>query len=164
MGAVIIPELEKSQDTLWLRTLGKEKVLKEAFVETIKLPPDHPKRNAIIDLGRSYYDFLTDQPELQLSNEDTIDMRTLSEIYQANRAQSIALEKALAEAQLQAAESQRNVVKNFITRKFGDKVLTDGVATRIEQLSSEQLDELLFQSASWNSRTQLQDYFDSSSL
>ncbi len=185
MGAVIIPELEKNQDTLWLRTLGKEKVLKEAFVETINLPSDHPKRNAIIELGRSYYDFLTDQPELQLSNEDTIDMRTLSEIYQANRAQSIALEKALAEAQvrltesqlrlteaqhqatesqLQAtereAEAQKNVVKNFIARKFGDKVLTDEVTKRIEQLSSEQLDELLFQAASWHSPTQLQNYFN----
>jgi hypothetical protein len=185
MGAVIIPELEKSQDTLWLRTLGKEKVLKEAFVETIKLPPDHPKRNAIIDLGRSYYDFLTDQPELQLSNEDTIDMRTLSEIYQANRAQSIALEKALAEAQVRLtesqvrltesqvqatqaqlrasqreAETQKNVVKNFLTRKFGDKILTDDITQRIEQLSSEQLDELLFQAASWHNPTQLQDYFN----
>ena len=106
MGAVIIPELEKSQDTLWLRTLGKEKVLKEAFVETIELPLNYPKRNAIIDLSRSYYDFLNDQPELQLSNEDTIDMRTLSEIYQANRAQSIALENALAEAQIRADEAQ----------------------------------------------------------
>lgn len=175
MGAVIIPELEKSQDTLWLRTLGKEKVLKEAFVETIELPPNYPKRNAIIDLSRSYYDFLNDQPELQLSNEDTIDMRTLSEIYQANRAQSIALENALAqaqiradEAQLQASQSeaiaQRNVVKTFLTRKFGDKILTDDITQRIEQLSSEQLDELLFQSASWNSPSQLQNYFNSSSI
>jgi hypothetical protein len=182
MGAIIIPELEKSPDTLWLRTLGKEKVLKEAFVETIKLPPDHPKRNAIIDLGRSYYDFLTDQPELQLSNEDTIDMRTLSEIYQANRAQSIALEQALAEAQLRADEAQlradeselrasqreadvqRDVVKNFLTRRLGDKVLTDEVTTELNLLSSEQLDELLFQASAWNSPTQLQDYFNLSSL
>lgn len=164
MGAVIIPELEKSQDTLWLRTLGKEKVLKEAFVETIDLPSDHPKRNAIIDLGRSYYDFLNDQPELQLSNEDTIDMRTLSEIYQANRAQSIALENALAQAQIRADEVQRNVVKNFLTRKFGGEILIENITQRIEQLSSEQLDELLFQSASWNSPTQLQNYFNPNSI
>jgi hypothetical protein len=167
MGAVIIPELAKNQDTLWLRTLGKEKVLKEAFVETIRLPSDHPKRNAIIDLGRSYYDFLFEQPELQLSNEDTIDMRTLSEIYQANRAQSIALEQALAQAQQQAAEAQRQaaeaqpkIVINFLTRKFGDEVLTDEVTARLEQLSSEQLDDLLFQAASWNSPTQIQNYFN----
>jgi hypothetical protein len=95
-------------------------------------------------------------------------MRTLSEIYQANRAQSIALEKALAEAQLRLsqrdADAQRNVVNNFTTRKFGDKVLTDDVTKRIEQLSSEQLDELLFQSASWNSPTQLQNYFNLESI
>jgi hypothetical protein len=178
MGVVIIPELEKNQDTLWLRTLGKEKVLKEAFVETIRLPSDHPKRNAIIDLGRSYYDFLFEQPELQLTNEDTIDMRTLSEIYQANRAQSIALEQALAEAQRQVAETQRQVAEaqrraaeaqpkiviNFLTRKFGDEVLTDEVIARLEQLSSEQLDDLLFQAASWNSSTQLEDFFNPGSV
>jgi hypothetical protein len=93
-------------------------------------------------------------------------MRTLSEIYQATRAKSIALEQALAEAQLQASEAQlqaseaqRKIVKNFITRKFGNELLTEEIASRIEQLSSEQLDELLFQSASWNSLTQLQNYF-----
>jgi hypothetical protein len=168
MGAVVIPELEKSQDTLWLRTLGKEKVLKEAFMETIGLPPNHPKRNAIIDLGRSYYDFLSEQPELQLSNEEGIDMRTLSEIYQANRAQSIALEQALAqaqqqatEAQQQAAEAQRKIVKNFLTRKFGGEVLTDKVVARLEQLSSEQLDDLLFEAAAWNSASQMKNYFNS---
>jgi hypothetical protein len=111
IGVVIVPELEKNPDTLWLRTLGKEKVLKEAFLETIGLPPEDPKRNAIIELGRSYYDFLSEQPELQLSNEETIDMRTLSEIYQANRAQRIALETALAEAQQQAAEAQQQAAE-----------------------------------------------------
>ncbi len=40
MGAIVIPELEKNSDTLWLRTLGKEKVLKAAFMETI------PQRDA----------------------------------------------------------------------------------------------------------------------
>jgi hypothetical protein len=168
MGVVIIPELEKNQDTLWLRTLGKEKVLKEALIETIRLPLDHPKRNAIIDLGRSYYDFLFEQPELELSNEDTIDMRTLSEIYQANRAQSIALEQALAQAQRQLAEAQveaqRKTVINFLTRKFGDKVLTDEITAKLEQLSSEQLDDLLFQAASWNSPTQIQNYFNPGSV
>lgn len=92
----------------------------------------------------------------------------LREIYQANRAQSIALENALAEAQLQASQSeataQRNVIKNFLSRKFGYEVLTNSTTQRIEQLSSEQLDELLFQSASWNSSTQLQSYFNSNSI
>ena len=105
-------------------------------------------------------------------------MRTLSEIYQANRAQSIALENALAEAQIRADEAQiqadeaqiradeaqRKIVQNFITRKFGDEVLTEKIIQRIEQLSSEQLDEFLFQSASWNSPVQLQNYFNSNSI
>jgi hypothetical protein len=67
-SVVIIPELEKSPDTLWLRTLGKEKILTEAFLETIDLPFAHPKRNAIIDLGRSYFNFLS-EIEVPLSEQ-----------------------------------------------------------------------------------------------
>jgi hypothetical protein len=183
MGVVIIPELEKSPDTLWLRTLGKEKILTEAFLETIDLPFAHPKRNAIIDLGRSYFNFLS---EIEVpTDEETTDMRTLREIYQANRAETISLHESVAQAQLelyratqelskaqqeasqaqqeasqrQAQERQR-IVKNFLIRKLGDNVLTNEVTERLEQLSSEQLDDLLFQAASWNNLTQFQDYLN----
>jgi hypothetical protein len=92
-------------------------------------------------------------------------MRTLSEIYQANRAQSLALEKALAEAQQQASQSETRVrvetVKNFLTRKFGGEVLTAEAIAKLEQLSSEQLDDLLFEAASWNSPSQMESYFNS---
>jgi arginine deiminase len=91
-------------------------------------------------------------------------MRTLSEIYQANRAQSIALEQALAQAQQQAAEAQRKIVENFLARKFGSEMLTDEVVARLELLSSEQLDDLLFEAAAWNSFSQMANYFDSGSV
>ncbi len=112
-------------------------------------------------------------------------MRTLSEIYQANRAQSLALEKALAEAQQQAAEAQQQAaqaqqeaakaqqqaaqrkaegrieaVKNFLTRKFGGEMVTGEAIAKLEQLSSEQLDDLLFAAAGWNSLGQMEDYFN----
>jgi Skp family chaperone for outer membrane proteins len=208
MGVVIIPELEKSPDTLWLRTLGKEKILTEAFLETIDLPFAHPKRNAIIDLGRSYFNFLS---EIEVpSDEETTDMRTLREIYQANRAETISLHESVAQAQLELyratqelskaqqeasqaqqeaskaqqeasqaqqeasqaqqeasqreAQEQQRIVKNFLIRKLGNNILTNEVTTRLEQLSSEQLDDLLFQAASWNNLTQVQDYLNIDSL
>jgi Skp family chaperone for outer membrane proteins len=201
MGVVIIPELEKSPDTLWLRTLGKEKILTEAFLETIDLPFAHPKRNAIIDLGRSYFNFLS---EIEVpSDEETTDMRTLREIYQANRAETISLHESVAQAQLELyratqelskaqqeasqaqqeasqaqqeasqaqqeasqreAEERQRIVKNFLIRKLGNNILTNEVTIRLEQLSSEQLDDLLFQAASWNNLTQVQDYLNIDSL
>jgi hypothetical protein len=191
MGVVIIPELAKSPDTLWLRTLGKEKILTEAFLETIELPFAHPKRNAIIDLGRSYFNFLS-EITVPLSDEETIEMRTLREIYQANRAETISLHESVAQVQLELyranqevskaqqqasqaqqeasqaqqeasqreAEGQQRIVKNFLMRKLGDNILTNEVTERLEQLSSEQLDDLLFQAASWNNPAQIQDYFN----
>jgi hypothetical protein len=184
MGVVIIPELEKSPDTLWLRTLGKEKILTEAFLETIDLPFAHPKRNAIIDLGRSYFNFLS-EIEVPLSEEETTDMRTLREIYQANRAETISLHESVAQVQLELyrakqeasqaqqeasqaqqeasqreAEGQQRIVRNFLIRKLGDRILTNEVNERLEQLSSEQLDDLLFQAANWNNPSQIQDYFN----
>jgi hypothetical protein len=180
MGVVIIPELEKSPDTLWLRTLGKEKILTAAFLETIALPLAHPKRSAIIDLGRSYFNFLS-EIEVPLSDEETTDMRTLKEIYQANRAETISLYESVAQAQLELyranqevskaqqeasqreAEGQQRIVKNFLIRKLGDNILTGEVTERLEKLSSEQLDDLLFQAASWNNPTQIQDFFNISS-
>jgi hypothetical protein len=195
MGVVIIPELEKSPDTLWLRTLGKEKILTEAFLETIDLPFAHPKRNAIIDLGRSYFNFLS-EIEVPLSDEETTDMRTLREIYQANRAETISLHESVAQVQLELyranqelskaqqeasqaqqeasqaqqesaqrkAQEQQRIVKNFLIRKLGDNILTNEVNEKLEQLLSEQLDDLLFQAASWNNPTQIQDYFNIDSL
>ena len=177
MGIVIIPELAKSPDTLWLRTLGKEKILTEAFLETIDLPFAHPKRNAIIDLGRSYFNFLS-EIEVPLSDEETIDMRTLREIYLANRAETISLHESVAQAQLELyranqelskaqqeaaqreAQERQRIVKNFLIRKFGDNILTDEVTERLEQLSPDRLDDMLFQSASWNNPIQIQDYFN----
>jgi hypothetical protein len=178
MGAIIIPELEKRQDTLWLRTLGKENVLKEAFLETIDLPLAHPKRNAILDLGRSYFSFLS-EIEIQLSDEEVIDMKTLREIYQANRAETIALHESLAQAQLELhrakvqatqseaegrAEGHVESVKNFLVRRFGDEVLTAEVAARLGQMSPEDLDDLLFEAASWQSASQVESYFDRGSV
>jgi hypothetical protein len=102
-------------------------------------------------------------------------MRTLREIYQANRAETISLHESVAQVQLELyrakqeasqreAEGQQRIVKNFLIRKLGDRILTNEVNERLEQLSSEQLDDLLFQAASWNNPTQIQDYFNIDSL
>jgi hypothetical protein len=107
MGAIVIPELAIDRDTLWLRTLGKDRVLKQAFRETIDLPLNHPKRNAIIDLGRSYFNFLAEQTEVDLDSEQQVDMRTLREIYLETRAESIALEERMAQTELRLQEAQQ---------------------------------------------------------
>jgi hypothetical protein len=55
-------------------------------------------------------------------------------------------------------------VIKFLTRKFGGEVLTTAVTERLGKLSSEQLDNLLFEAASWQSASQIESYFDLGSV
>lgn len=187
MGAIVIPELPINQDTLWLRTLGKDKILKQAFRETIDLPLNHPKRNAIIDLGRSYFNFLAEQTEVDLDNEQQVDMRTLREIYLETRAESIAIEQRMAQAELklreaqekifsteeqlsaaqqrelasqrQASSAQRQMTMKLLVGKFGDRVLTPEVVARLDRLTGAELDDLFTQAIAWDSPDSVGAYF-----
>ena len=64
----------------------------------------------------------------------------------------------LAKGELQG---RAEAVKSFLVRKFGDELPIEEIAVRLGQLSSVQLDDLLFQAAGWDRPIQLQDYLES---
>jgi hypothetical protein len=99
------------------------------------------------------------------------DMRTLREIYEANRAETIALHESIAQVQLelhrakvQLSHNEAETVIKFLTRKFGSEVVTAAVTERLGKLSSEQLDDLLFEAASWQSGSEIESYLDRGSV
>ena len=50
MGFVVIHQLPGTEETLWLRLLGKGRVQEKAISELKNLPANHPKKNNILEL------------------------------------------------------------------------------------------------------------------
>ena len=47
---IAIDQLPETEDTLWLRVLGRDGTQERAIREVLALPPDHPRRNGILRL------------------------------------------------------------------------------------------------------------------
>jgi hypothetical protein len=49
-GIIVIHQLPKTSETLWLRILGKARVQEQAILEVAALPIEHPQRDNVLDL------------------------------------------------------------------------------------------------------------------
>ena len=47
---IAVDQLPETEDTLWLRVLGRDGTQERAIREVLALPPDHPRRNGILRL------------------------------------------------------------------------------------------------------------------
>jgi len=76
---VVVHDLEVTEETLWLRLLGRGKVQKRAIEEVHALPSDHPLKDIVLEL---IYSLLTDLgEESQLNQEDRELLMELSPLY-----------------------------------------------------------------------------------
>jgi len=126
---VVIHQLPRTQETLWLRILGRGKVQKQAIDELADLPVNHPFREVMLVLLYSLQQNLRINQNLEADDRELI-MR-LAPLYQQDR------ERAVQEGEQQG--EQRLVIRQ-LHRRFGE--IDSALIEQIQGLSVEQLESL----------------------
>jgi hypothetical protein len=120
-GIVVIHQLPRTPETLWLRLLGKGNVQKQAINEIGELPPNHPLRsNALLLLANLQ---ATIQASQNIDQEEQELAMELSPLLLKWR------EEALQEG---LRTERRTMIENFLRAKFG--VLDEELSVIIEPL------------------------------
>jgi hypothetical protein len=113
---VAIHQLPRTQETLWLRILGRGTVQKQAIDELAALPANHPFRKATLEL---LYNLRQNLRVNQNSEEDDRELiMRLEPLYQQDREQAI--QEGKLEGKLEGVkQGERLVVENFLQFRFG---------------------------------------------
>lgn len=135
---VAIDQLPESEETLWIRILGRDGTQKRAIREVLALPDDHPRRNGILRLLASWK-VRIDLGEIQeLSGQEAI--MALSEAFlEWERQRDEQLTQAV--SQRVAQESQREIALNMLREGFAVEQITRLTGLAIEQVQALQAQE-----------------------
>jgi hypothetical protein len=86
IGIVVVRELPESFESIWLRGLGKDQILADAFAQIRGLPETKRERNDIVEVCIKHFKYLIEKSTTGLSEEEDNFMKTMQEIdtiYQA---------------------------------------------------------------------------------
>ncbi|MFB2969604.1 hypothetical protein ACE1CD_11570 [Aerosakkonema sp. BLCC-F183] len=150
-GIVVIHQLPRTPETLWLRMLGKGNVQKQAINEIGALPPNHPLRsNALLLLANLQ---ATIQASQNVDREDQELVMELSPLLLQWEEQAVqrglqqGLQQGLQEGEeLGVRRGHRTIVQNLLRLRFG--VLDEELSRIIEpllELPPEEFTALLLQ-------------------
>jgi hypothetical protein len=126
---VVIDQLPETEDTLWLRILGRNRTQERAIREVLSLPNDHPKRDGILRLLASWKVRIEMEELLNFTDQESI--MALSEAFLQWEQQTQAKSRQ---------EGEKSLVLRLLTRKVGE--LPDSVRSHIESLAIAQLEAL----------------------
>ncbi|WP_143162101.1 hypothetical protein [Phormidesmis priestleyi] len=153
---VVIHQLPKTPDTLWLRLLGRGKIQQQAVEEILSLPNDDPRRFQTLNLLITWR--ITMRVE-DLDEEDQISFMAINQAYLQWEREII--ERGKQEGRQEGTQmGQRLVVENLLKARFGE--MDDRLTTLIPTIltfSAEEYTPLLLQL----SREQLLDRFQGQS-
>lgn len=130
---VVIHQLPRTQETLWLRILGRGTVQKQAIDELAALPGNHPFREVTLELLYSLQQNLRINQNPEAEDRELI-MR-LAPLYQEDKARAI--EEGL---QRGLQQGEQRLVLRQLNRRFGE--IDSALIERIQGLSVEQLESL----------------------
>lgn len=143
-GAIIvIHQLPRTSETLWLRVLGREKVQEQAIAELEKLEENSPLRSLTLELLYSLQISLKKKPDLNKDEKELI-MR-LAALYKQERALAVqeGMDKGIQQGVVQ---ERRNHIENIMRARFGalDPEL-EGIIDPLLVLPSNELTPLLLE-------------------
>jgi Domain of unknown function (DUF4351) len=168
---VSIDELPKTQNTLWIRILGRDQTQVSAIREIFDLPMDHPRRNKILRLLASWNvkiesgeieNFLGQELIMGFSQafldwEEATEQRGIS----IGQEQGISIGKKRG-ISIGQREQARSIVLRQLSRKIG--LLPEDIRSQIEQLSLEQSEALGDALLDFSLLTDLAEWLDSQPL
>lgn len=150
-GIVVIHQLPRTEETLWLRLLGKGNVQKQAINEIGALPPNHPLRsNALLLLANLQ---ATIQASQNIDREDRELVMELSPLLLQWRDEAIqegeerGLQRGLQQGLQQGVRTERRAtIENLLRVRFGslDEELS-GIIELLLELPPEEFTVLLLQ-------------------
>ncbi|MGB3655763.1 MAG: hypothetical protein WBA41_31755 [Rivularia sp. (in: cyanobacteria)] len=127
---VVIHQLPRIPETLWLRLLGKGNVQKQAINELQALPPDNPSRAKAIDAVLNLRSILeiTQNQNQNIDEEDRELVMALSPLYlqQLEEAEQKGVQRGV-------TAERRTVIENLLQVRFGS--LDRELSTIIEPIS-----------------------------
>jgi hypothetical protein len=126
---VVIHQLPRTPQTLWLRLLGRETVRNQAFEELKQLPANHPFLPATLELLYNLQLSLGKQQNLESEDRELI-MR-LAPLYQQDREQA---------KQEGRQEGEQRLVLRQIDRLFG--TIDSSLVDKVRSLSVDELENL----------------------
>jgi hypothetical protein len=143
---VAINQLPVSQDTLWLRVLGKRRTQQQAIDELIELPKESPLRRNILEILANWR--INVGRSERLSNADRELIMNLSPAYLKWREEAVleGRQEGRQEGRLEGRqEGQRLMVENFLRVRFGEiNAELEAIIAPMLQLPPEVLTRLLF--------------------
>ena len=132
-GVIAIHQLPKTEETRWLRLLGKGTVQEQAIAEVLSLPRDDPQRAGTLQLLVNWKISLELTGELEQEEQSL--MATLSQAYLEWEQQTE--QRGEQRGELREAKS---LVLRLLTRRVGE--LPESVRSQIDHLSLPQLEAL----------------------
>jgi hypothetical protein len=132
-GLICITELPTTEDTLWLRLLGKGRTQEDAIAELLLLPETNPKRATALDLLVRWR--INIEMTATVTEQEEGFLMALSQAYLEWERQTEQRGRAQGEQRGRAA-----VVLVLLRSRLGD--LPTPLATQITELSVERLDQL----------------------
>jgi hypothetical protein len=143
---VVIHQLPKSQETLWLRLLGKGRVQEQAIDELEALPKDYPQRDAVLELLRSLRAILEIGQDLEPEDRNLI-MR-LSALYEQRLAEATqqGIQEGLQQGLQEGVRAERRAtIENLLKVRFGSVDDLSAIIEPLLQLQPEEFTLLLLQ-------------------
>ena len=145
-GLIAINQLPVTEDTLWLRVLGKRGTQKQAIDELVALPQQNPYRQTILQILANWR--ITINESDNLSEQDRELLMNLSPAYLKWQEETLEQGKreGIQEGRLEGRlEGQRQMAENFLRVRFGelDPDLASAIAPML-QLPPQELTRLLF--------------------
>ncbi|MFN8951784.1 MAG: DUF4351 domain-containing protein, partial [Aphanizomenon sp.] len=133
---VVIHQLPQTQETLWLRLLGRGTVQKRAIDELAALPLNQPYVKITLELLYNLQKNLKINQSSQTEDQELI-MR-LAPLYQQDR--ELAKQEGLYEGLQEGLQKEKRLIIRLLNRRVGE--IDSLLIQKIQELSVEKLEEL----------------------
>jgi len=159
---IVIHQLPRTQETLWLRLLGRGTVQKQAIDELVALPSNQPYVKITLELLYNLQENLRINQNRETETEDRELIMRLAPLYQQDR------ELARQEGEQQGEQrglqrglqqGEQQLIIRQLNRRVGE--IESSLIERVQKLSVEQLEELGEALLDFTSVTDLQTWLQS---
>jgi Domain of unknown function (DUF4351) len=144
-GIIVIHQLPKTLETLWLRILGKGRVQEQAIQEVVALPVEHPQRDNVLDLLGNLKVILEARTTIEPEEQDLI--MQLSPLYleKIQAAELVGEQRGEQRGEVKGktqgrVEEARALVLRLLARKLGN--ISPDLVAKIEALPLERVESL----------------------
>jgi Domain of unknown function (DUF4351) len=135
---IVIHQLPRTQETLWLRLLGRGTVQKQAIDELVALPSNQPYVKITLELLYNLQENLRINQSLKTETEDRELIMRLAPLYQQDR--ELARQEGEQRGLQQGLQKEQQLIIRQLNRRIGG--IESSLIERVQKLSVDKLEEL----------------------